>query len=875
MANNVARLGVVLGLNTAEFIAGIENASKKLDRFAKSIDQYAKYGATALAAMSVAALKFADDIADVADANDVAIDTVVKLRMALDASGGSADKAGVMLSAFTKFIDTAADGSFEAQKAFKSVGVSLKDIGSMTQEQLLSKVLSGLEKMEDSVTRNARAMDFFSKAAKGVAFDKFAQEMSNTTALTREQIEAVKAGAETWDDLQKIISKVQLLFVNALGPSLKAINSTITDETFPKIQMLGTAFNFLASNIHSAYKAMQSVAILLEKIAGYSVIMQTYGESNEGSAQLKKLDEETNKRLEEIRNQQAEFDRILEGGRKGFPTGKYVKWDKPKDSGDGDEELRSTTVGVDSKAKAAKAEADAIEKQTKQLQAKLELQKDLLHIEKLENHLRLRSIDGDKIAIDLTNVELQQEMQLANIENSRAQALSNEKLTAQQISLINEDFNLQEEKANEKAVTDKAYILNINDKLLGLYAEQEQARENILNVDKDIENHQLAAMRMDKLQADTQANALQLRKEILRINGQEVEDLAKANMSDVDRSNIIRKSQDDRTKAIQAFQQINAIVTRQYRDQVEAVQLLDIAQSEAYDFDVRRQILEQNRYQMRQDEIKLVEEQIASEQKIADLRRQQMQSTITMGQGALADAEKKRFENAINQEKQLSEARKQSIKDEYDRQQSFSAGWNNAFNSYMQNATNAATLGSQAFSAFVGNMNSALDKFVDTGKVSFGDLANSIIKDLIKIQLKAQASAMFSSMGGGGLGGGNIFGMFNGAGTGGGAYGGGVAGAGGSSTYRASGGTVSGDSPYIVGERGPELFVPGASGTIIPTNNLASTMVGGGQTVNYNGPYIASMNAIDTQTGVQFLAKNKQTIWASYQSANRSVPVSR
>ena len=205
MANNVARLGVVLGLNTAEFIAGIENASKKLDQFARSVDQYAKYGATALAAMSVAALKFADDIADVADANEVAIDTVVKLRVALDASGGSADKAGVMLSAFTKFIDTAAEGSFEAQKAFKSVGVSLKDIGSMTQEQLLSKVLSGLEQMEDTVTRNARAMDFFSKAAKGVAFDKFAQEMSNTTALTKEQIEAVKAGAETWDNLQKII----------------------------------------------------------------------------------------------------------------------------------------------------------------------------------------------------------------------------------------------------------------------------------------------------------------------------------------------------------------------------------------------------------------------------------------------------------------------------------------------------------------------------------------------------------------------------------------------------------------------------------------------------------------------------------------------
>src|SRR5688500_2303228 len=34
--------------------------------------------------------------------------------------------------------------------------------------------------------------------------------------------------------------------------------------------------------------------------------------------------------------------------------------------------------------------------------------------------------------------------------------------------------------------------------------------------------------------------------------------------------------------------------------------------------------------------------------------------------------------------------------------------------------------------------------------------------------------------------------------------------------HRAAGGPVSAGSPYIVGERGPELFVPGTSGTIVP-----------------------------------------------------------
>jgi phage-related minor tail protein len=31
-------------------------------------------------------------------------------------------------------------------------------------------------------------------------------------------------------------------------------------------------------------------------------------------------------------------------------------------------------------------------------------------------------------------------------------------------------------------------------------------------------------------------------------------------------------------------------------------------------------------------------------------------------------------------------------------------------------------------------------------------------------------------------------------------------------------------SPYIVGERGPELFVPGSSGTIIPNNKMGGAV---------------------------------------------------
>jgi len=44
--------------------------------------------------------------------------------------------------------------------------------------------------------------------------------------------------------------------------------------------------------------------------------------------------------------------------------------------------------------------------------------------------------------------------------------------------------------------------------------------------------------------------------------------------------------------------------------------------------------------------------------------------------------------------------------------------------------------------------------------------------------------------------------------------------------FKANGGPVAGGNPYVVGEKGPELFVPKASGTIVPNNQLG----GGGST---------------------------------------------
>ena len=91
----------------------------------------------------------------------------------------------------------------------------------------------------------------------------------------------------------------------------------------------------------------------------------------------------------------------------------------------------------------------------------------------------------------------------------------------------------------------------------------------------------------------------------------------------------------------------------------------------------------------------------------------------------------------------------------------------------------------------------------------FNEIGKQIGAMIIKALLLAAVFAMFPGFGGGKLFGGatkfkGILGSM---------MGGGLEG-------RASGGPVMGSTPYMVGEVGPELFVPNSSGSIIPNHAL-------------------------------------------------------
>ena len=90
------------------------------------------------------------------------------------------------------------------------------------------------------------------------------------------------------------------------------------------------------------------------------------------------------------------------------------------------------------------------------------------------------------------------------------------------------------------------------------------------------------------------------------------------------------------------------------------------------------------------------------------------------------------------------------------------------------------------------------------GTKSLAEVASDTLKSLANIMLKFGLQTFLGGLGGGDPN--NIFTKLFGGG-------------------RASGGTVKGGTSYLVGERGPELFTPGRSGSIAPNNAMGGANV--------------------------------------------------
>ena len=176
-------------------------------------------------------------------------------------------------------------------------------------------------------------------------------------------------------------------------------------------------------------------------------------------------------------------------------------------------------------------------------------------------------------------------------------------------------------------------------------------------------------------------------------------------------------------------------------------------------------------------------------------------------------------------------------------QKAWSTGWADSFASFKEAAFNNADYAKTIFQDATKGMEDAFVNFARTGKLSFKDLADSIIADVIRIGIRRA----IASGGEGGVG--NIFSAFMGL-------------------FKAEGGPVSANSPYIVGEKGPEVFVPTTAGTIVP-NGASGGQAMGVTNVNY------TIQAVDASSFRSLVARDPQFIYSITEQGRRGQPSRR
>lgn len=184
-------------------------------------------------------------------------------------------------------------------------------------------------------------------------------------------------------------------------------------------------------------------------------------------------------------------------------------------------------------------------------------------------------------------------------------------------------------------------------------------------------------------------------------------------------------------------------------------------------------------------------------------------------------------------------------------------GIQKAIKDYSDELKHVGTAAGQATTRILQSTEDALTQFFTTGKLNARSLIDTIIAEFMRLQVvRPLMASLFGSggmlspgmMGGalndlkmsmnGGFGTGSSFGNLDLGG------------------FLASGGSANGGTPYIVGERGPELFIPNSSGTVVPNNKMA----GGASIVNtYNVNIDSRSDAASVYAGVrQMLAQHSR-----------------
>lgn len=260
----LANLAVRLGLNSAEFKAGLDDATKNLKQFEANQKKALKNaqqatselmstagrvaGAIGIAIAAIGAIaKKSDEISDMADAFDASIGSIIGMGKAMDQSGGSAENLSTILTKLSTNAQNAREGSDQLRDSFRSVGITAGEVENLKPDELFDRVARQLAKIEDPTMRSAKAIELLGKSAKGIDWNKYVEEYKKVA--DPDLAAAIRDAGQAWDDVQKGLANTYYFAVKLIQPLIAIYNALKgIKESYNEFKTQGGNINFDPNN---------------------------------------------------------------------------------------------------------------------------------------------------------------------------------------------------------------------------------------------------------------------------------------------------------------------------------------------------------------------------------------------------------------------------------------------------------------------------------------------------------------------------------------------------------------------------------------------------------------------------------------------------
>jgi len=873
----IGSLSVKLGLVTVEWSAATAEAKQKALALKASMDTLgggvkelnglwkAMGGSLAIGAVGMVSLlaqtaAFADRMQDLADSMGISTGFALQFSDGLQKAGLSGDAATKIIGKLFDTIDSAKEGNQKSIDQFRKLGISFSEIKELKPEDAIRRVVASLAQLqkEDPIKYVAELRRQLGKGGLGLDAGELNSVIEGGVGKWQNYGDSIKAVSKLKDNLTASNNNLMIAFSKFVGPIVH--DGTVSVEKFTGA-LAGLATYFVAAKVITYAAALTEFVIAMRAATAAGA---AFNIMSAGSPLLLAL------KLAAMGTAFVVYKNASDSGANTPPAFQFDKEVGDPFAMPTAADLQNSKSGSATSDYSPDEKAAAISLQTEKIKTLnnealnalpvwdsfgksivsigVEASNSLEQLNSKRAELAIKYKDSDTLlALELDKLKEQEKQIVSNTQKKIIELQYQRQLTVEnaKISLTTEQLKT----LNAEALNGIPYWDSFTKSIVAVGVESSNAFEGINAKRAELQlkyqdSPELLGLELAKLKEQEKQiirntahkiKELQTQREIVLISEEQVR-LAGYLVG-------IQKTSDDQTKV--------------RLDQAKT--LLDIQQQEI-DNEAELNKLRLDRSASLVGVGKTMASESAELQRSLAKLQSQLQALpefINMPEEMLSNEAKANNDRITAIQAQMSfEKERHNLKmSNLQNEQTFEYGFQNSMSTYLDNAENMAKQGADSFNSMTSNMNSALDNFVKTGKLSFKDLARSIIQDLIAIQLRASASgifrALFSATVGPSMdGGGPLPSSFD------------------QFIPKADGGSVAGNSRYLVGERGPEMFVPSASGTIIPNG----AMQGMGGTTNVTNNYI---NAIDTKSFEERLYGSSNAIWAANQYANKSLAVNR